>query len=239
MSQQQEEHWRQFHGTELGGFLTQIYGNKGAQSRVSYPIINKKNKSFEPTSSFVSSGNPSKDMRHVKEVKVIVPQFKKLSVGGKKSQVEYIPRRKSENIIKAEIDDIKIKSQYYRPPVSRLISSDAEKERYSQICAYKGGKGLPQELTQPVGEAPFELAQRLKETKRIDGVRSKRNPSRSITAQALSVEEELAQQIMIEIDERRKYVQEMRLLGSLSNVEERRLLDEIASRVAHLKSYDN
>jgi len=36
--------------------------------------------------------------------------------------------------------------------VRRLLSTEEEKSRLQEICAYKGGKGLPEELLLPVGK---------------------------------------------------------------------------------------
>ena len=48
-------------------------------------------------------------------------------------------------------------------PAHFAARGDAEKQRISEIFTYRGGKGLPEELTVPVQEeTPFDRIQRLK-----------------------------------------------------------------------------
>lgn len=42
--------------------------------------------------------------------------------------------------------DLKMRTESYRPAHIRPVG-DAEKTRYGEICAFKGGKGLPENLT--------------------------------------------------------------------------------------------
>lgn len=219
--------------------MTQIYGNKGAQGKVNYPSARRQNSiPFAPSKSFVASGSVMKDDSMTRRpVKIQTPQFK--SQIAKKAPVDAIPKRRSEETISKEMSEIKMRQQYYRPPPIKAISSENEKERLRQINTYKGGKGLPEELTQPVGEAPFERIQRVKEEDRMEQVRQRRNPGMSrLAASAMSVEEELAQHVMSEIEERRAHLAEMRTIRALSAVEETKLLSEIQVRVNELKKYD-
>merc|ERR1712100_938081 len=93
---------------------------------------------------------------------------------------------------------------YYRPAYTKPISTSEEKDRYNQICSYHGGKGLPQELTQPEGEAPYEVQLKKKEADRLAKLRAKYRKDTANVSEAapLSNKEMLLNDISNEIQER-------------------------------------
>jgi hypothetical protein len=160
---------------------------------------------------------------------------------GASRPVDNIPRRKQESVIRAELDDIRLRQNHYRPAYTQAISSEAEKQRFSEICTYKGGKGLPVVL--PVSDAPFEIAEKARISKLNEEHRARRNGGVVPTAHRsskpnISVDEQLAMQITSEIDDRRSYIEEMKSAGKLSAQDETRLKGEIASRLQELKRLD-
>ena len=216
------ENWKQFQGTELGGLMSQLYGNQN-RPKINYPKPKVAPKplpsDFRCLGSKVDAVDPRKVTRRV--VNVSVPKVG----GGLKSNDDYdqhssrhvdmIPKRKNMDKIKEEMDDIVMRNNYYRPAYTQPISSDSEKDKLNQIFTFKGGKGLPEELTHPVGKAPFELEAIRKEKERVNLIREKRGfvKQKPITSTPLSENEQLAQQISHEIDERRSYLQEMKEIG--------------------------
>lgn len=114
----------------------------------------------------------------------------------------------------------------------------------NQIFTFKGGKGLPTELTHPEGEMPLEVASKRKEMERMDAVRLKRGlaPNRAAPSAGgrgrapLSENEQLAEHISSEIEERRQHLEEMLELGQLKPEKERQLRAEIATKVRELQS---
>eukprot|EP00607_Mallomonas_marina_P000629 CAMPEP_0182428408 /NCGR_PEP_ID=MMETSP1167-20130531/22911_1 /TAXON_ID=2988 /ORGANISM="Mallomonas Sp, Strain CCMP3275" /LENGTH=249 /DNA_ID=CAMNT_0024611311 /DNA_START=185 /DNA_END=931 /DNA_ORIENTATION=- len=242
------DNWRQFNGTELGGLMNQLYGND--RPKINYPKPKKKETPALPTGPFIAGNNPTaSDPRKASKqnVKVAVP---KPSSGGsyrRFSEVECIPKRKSESVIKQEIDDIKMREMYYRPAYSKPISTESEKNRLSQVCEYKGGKALPAELIAPSRDTPEELLQKKKENERLEQIRQKRLGNKSNSSsytvgyrrKELSPKEQLAQQISLEIDERREYMQEMLKIGSLHAAEEAKLTAEIKSRIQEITRLEN
>jgi hypothetical protein len=231
------ENWKQFQGTELGSLLGSIYGNK---PKINYPKPKTSNKALSHgnfiSGSKVDAVDPRKATR--KPVDVDLPSFtKKSSAITPAHAVDFIPRRRQETAIRAELEEIQLRQNHYRPAYTQAISSEAEKQRLSEICTYKGGKGLPVVL--PVSEAPFEIAERNRITRLNEEHRARRNGGSTVAVPrskaAVSVDEQLAMQITSEIDERRCYIEDMKKQGRLSAQEETSLKGEMASRLQELK----
>jgi len=242
------ENWRQFQGTELGGLLSSIYGGS-RRGLVKYPVPKKSAAAFDPASakfrpvnSTLQTTDPTKATR--RSVRVAVPR----PSGGESKenlslQVSSLPTRRSEEVIRAELDEITMRQRAYRPAY-HAPKGEEEKERLAQICMYKGGKGLP--IVLPVGETPMELAARNAQQKKNDAFVQQRRLARgderaSAAAMAvlrsprrMSVEEKMAEQISREIDERCAHLEEMREIG-ISKAEEKAIIADINARAAELE----
>jgi hypothetical protein len=239
MEDEKMENWKQFNGTELGGLMNKIYGNEG-KPQINYPRLKTKPREnvdpFLPCGGNPGAVDPRKATR--KKVEVEVPKLGR-SEKSSRSAVQSIPRRRQESVIKAELDEISMRAAHYRPAHTRAISTDAEKDKYSQICAFKGGKGLPEELLQPIGEAPFELEAKRKEADRLSKLRIKYRGPDAVPVQSrqLSHREVMATQLTQEINERCDYLDSMKAIGA-SVAETAVVRAEIAQRVAELKRMD-
>jgi len=237
MSEEKKDNWRQFQGTELGGLMSQIYGNERPQ--INYP--KPKMKPSKPAGPFIPGGanpdasDPRKSTK--RSVSIDVPKPSSKSTGRSYAMIDCIPRRKNENAIKSEIEEIKMKQMHYRPAYVKPISTESEKDRLSQVNEYKGGKCLPAEITLPAREAPFELLERQKEKDRLDKLRNKSNINPPRIKAPISVREELAEQISAEIEERRSHLEEMLKLG-ISPADEMRIRNEIKDRIKELQKID-
>jgi Uncharacterised protein family (UPF0193) len=232
----EEPHWQQFRGTELGGLLTSLYGRPTPE--INYP--KPKQKAFQPSGKFLGAGTKvgARDPRQAtrRDVAIVIPKPTGGSQVQRPAAVDCIARRRQADTIKAELDDIAMRISHYRPANTRAVD-EREKERFAQICTYKGGKALPEGLVLPVGDAPFELAQKRAEQERLAKVRAKRFPNSvpiSHPTQPLTPSEQLKEQIAAEINERREHLAEMRELG-IKPQDERRIKQEIASRVSELE----
>ena len=240
------ENWRQFQGTELGGLLSSIYGG-ARRGMVKYPVLKKSTAEFDPAAakfrpvnSTLQTTDPTKATR--RSVRVAVPR----PSGGESKenlslQVSSLPTRRSEEVIRAELDEITMRQRAYRPAY-HAPKGEEEKERLAQICMYKGGKGLPVVL--PVGETPMELAARNAQQKKNDVFVQQRRLARGderasaaamqvLRSPRMSVEERMAQQISREIDERCAHLEEMRDIG-ISKAEEKAIIADINARAAEL-----
>jgi hypothetical protein len=243
------ENWKQFQGTELGSLLGSIYGSKSA-IKINYPKVkansssNLEKKDFIPGGAKLDASDPRKITRKSVNLKVPKPVGRNnsgVNLDGSDENgyklIDIIPKRRSADVIKNEIEDIRMRQEKYRPAHVQAYSSDREKDRLNQIFTFKGGKGLPEELTHPVGEAPFETQQRQKEKERLDSIRMKRGlmvvnqPSEP----RLSVNEQMAQHISREIEERTQHYEEMKKIGGISAEQDRRMRQEIAIKVDELK----
>lgn len=243
------ENWKQFQGTELGSLLGQIYGNQN-RPKIQYPKFKTSSsstvskKDWLPGGGKVDAVDPRKATR--RPVNINVPKLTgnssetNLDIDARSGlkAIDIIPKRKGADVIKQEIDDIRMRQERYRPAYVKPVSVDAEKDRLNQIFTFKGGKGLPTELTHPEGEMPMERIQKMKERERVEAIKIKRGlatlPATTTYTPTLSVQEQLAEQITEEINNRRNYLEEMKGLG-LKPSEERRLKLEIASKISELE----
>jgi hypothetical protein len=142
------ENWRQFQGTELGGLMSRLYG--GDKPQINYP--KPKQKKFQPAGGFIGLGAKAgaDDVRKhtiIKAPPVDVPVVGTGSGRRKKfAAVDFIPKKRGESDSRKEIEDIKMRDNYYRPAAGPAYSSEAEKEKLSQINQYRVERAFPWSL---------------------------------------------------------------------------------------------
>ena len=133
------ENWKKFNGTEIGSYLSKIYGKK---SNINYPTTsnsNTKQTTFQPNQPFKNSGKVEHTVKSRTNEKNLVPLPKRKVKEIKLiAAVDLIPRRKNETNITNELNNIKLQQQHYRPAYPKALSTDEEKDRLNQICRYKG-----------------------------------------------------------------------------------------------------
>lgn len=234
------ENWRQFQGTELGNLMAQLYGNQN-KPKINYPkprtVPSLPQKDFIPGGSNFDAVDPRKVTR--RSVNMIVPKVASRPMEVHKP-IDIIPKRRNAEKIKLELDDINMRNTYYRPAHVKPTSCDYEKERLNQIFSFKGGKALPEELTNPIGLTPMELAERKRETDRIATIKERRGITKQVVvANVLNSSEQFAQHIVQEIEERRLHLEEMKRLGALKPSDEAALKSEIATKLRELKMYES
>jgi hypothetical protein len=212
------EHWKQFQGTQLGGLLSGIYGSN--RPVINYPKPKKSSNSFIPGAVKFNSGggkvgstDPRKSTRRSTD-NLIVPKVNGRS--GRNENVyhpiDLLDRRKGADAIKLECDKEVDRQRHYRPGNFKSTSSDAEKDRLSQIFTFHGGKILPSDVSAPKTLAPFEIAQQKKEfdgrnnVRLSRGLKPKNSNKMNINTKSLSTSETMADQISSEIQERSDYL---------------------------------
>jgi len=248
MSGEDNQAWRQFHGTELGGLLSSIYGGQRRQIRYPTPKRNPFDPSavkFRPVNSTLQASDPTKTTR--RSVEVAVPRnFGKTESKENLLAVNAIPSRRSEEAIRVELEEINMRQRNYRPAYVQP-RGDLEKERLAQICMYKGGKGLPVVL--PVGETPMEAAAKKSLQQKNAAFLLQRRIARgdqrafetagsggkSQVSPRMSTEDKLAEQIRKEIEERSDHLEEMRAIG-ISAKEDARLQSDISRRIEEMRN---
>ena len=218
--------------------MSQLYGNQN-KPKINYPkprtTPSLPPKEFIPGGSKLDAADPRKATR--RSVSLIVPKVA-TRVPESIKPIDIIPKRRHAEKIREELDDIVMRNTCYRPAHIKPSSTEYEKERLNQIFSFKGGKALPEELTNPVRETPMELSAKKKEAERIAAIRERRGISQKVVAAAvLSNSEQFADQIVQEINDRRQYIEEMRSMGALKPAIEAALKAEIASKLNELKDY--
>ena len=172
-----------------------------------------------------------KEKTEIKVVKVPkVGQHKNVETkAGSLLHVSSIPRRKSEKSCKESVEEIYVKSRNYRPPNKVTNVSDvSEKERLSEINAYGGGKALPNELTMPKQSPPSEIKRRLHPKDELD------NDNKGQVDGGTST---MTEQIINEIEDRRKFQIEMEKIGK-GDFTRDRTVKEISDRMTELMRLD-
>jgi hypothetical protein len=243
--------WKAFDtSSEAGRLLRQIYGNKPPPVNVPLPRKSKTTKvpteNWRPVSNKPDQVDPRNATRSLAdEKKVKVPH--KVKAAPSYSRIDFVERRRNGSVIKEEIDDALMRLEAYRPAHTRPVG-EGEKERFGEICAHKGGKILPSELTAPsLDVLPSEHLRKMKEAERIARVNrrraglpeeddSQRNKKDGCGPLGGTVGA-LAEAIVGEIEERREHLAQMESIGVRSE-NERVIAGEIKARVNELRRLD-
>lgn len=243
---QDQQNWQQFNGTQLGSVLAGIYGNK---PKINYPVPKQAKNAFDPNKVKFKPCNapvvhgaqdPRKTTRRDVSNMAVPTGFRgEAARPGPFHAISYVPHRRGAAEIKAEMETVNDRQRHYRPAVRRVIG-ESEKDRYSQVCAYKGGKIMMPELTPPSSEAPFEIAAKINAIemdKKFRATRkglSNRHNNTVPTPAAKTEEQQMASLIQAEIEERCNYLEEMKAIGAISKSEIQTLQAEIKSRTLEL-----
>lgn len=246
------ENWKKFQGSELGSLLAGIYG--GTRPKINYPKPKQSKRAPDITESTwravsnkPSAVDPRKTTRR-DTAGMFVPKVNGGKARSKLALVDCIPQRRNESSIKQEMDSVKSKITAYRPARTHGGRGVDEKDRLGQIFEFKGGKALPDELTGFVQEAPFEREARRKENlinskyKIVNGQKYKVEEttlaSSNVGAKSTpDYNEQLAEQILGEIDERREYLNDMR--GNLTQQQQDTIKMEMQTRLFELQKLDS
>ena len=223
------------------------------------PLPRRAGKSKVPTESWRPGGgsaaavDPRKATRNLAKERT-VPTVRRARSERAYSRIDFVERKKTTAVIQGELDDARMRTGAYRPAHVRPIG-ESEKERFGEICAYKGGKILPKELTGiTLDVMPHERAAKAKEAERIRKVRRRRaglpeeDPeeelARLMASQAKTKgngggqKAALAEQLGVEIEERRQYLADLEQAGEQNFDAERRIAMEISQRVGELRRVD-
>lgn len=217
-----DQNWNVFRkDTECGRLLSRLYGSTvDASCQISYPKLNIKADDTSKRSPWGIEGS-----KHNKGGKIDIKKRAKSvrvpKVGKTKDnsfihdKISLLPRRKSESACKSTVQESTSYRSAYRPPNRSFTTSAMEKDRLSNLFE-RGGKGLPQELT----TLPLQKEKLGKEV-------SEPGPSES----------EMANQIFSEIQERRRFQEEMENSGA-GDESRATILTDITKRMKELMKLD-
>jgi hypothetical protein len=183
--------WKIFgSGTPAGRLLARLYGvdHVNRHSLITYPKVKKLSKPLnnEPlqqtrpqwrnAGNAGGAANSGTQCDKTKAEKLLsIPKVGRRSDSLQpRSQVEKIPRRKSNRACQVDVEMIHMKRTAYRPPSTKAYATDQEKKRLNEIFTHKGGYALPEELTHPVSETSSEVQWRNKESRRVQSILAKR-----------------------------------------------------------------
>lgn len=260
-----EENWRIFPSkTKTGRLLARLYDVEHHGTKINYPKlkVNKQidngaqhRQSWRAVNAKYGSTDPCGfKFDHKKAKSVQTPKF-----GGStcrdqlQSKVDVMPKRKSKHSCEKDLIMRKDATTSYRPP-NKACLNEYEKNRLSDVFACKGGSALPQELVHPTSATQAESKWEENEHRRIAEAKRKRtmklqgNHHLSImsddvgcgleaSVQDIDPKIELKKQLVQEIEDRRKFQNEMEVLGAGSPTRTR-LAQEISSRMFQLSSLD-
>jgi len=228
--------WQAFDtSTEAGRMLKKLYGGAAGHPNIAYPKLTTKPAPTGPKPSFVGGGARvgARDPRDAsrKKVSVAVPHRKRPE--SQYRPIDFVRRKKTVGAIEEGMADMRMRNDAYRPPRTRVFSTEDEKARLQEKCQYGGGKGLPREMTMPAGPCPSELRAELKEEQRVAKEWRKRRgepePAPRAAPPPPDLRVELVDTISAEIDDRQRFLDSMAKLGQ-HNDNTRRIESEIATR---------
>ena len=241
----QEENWKAFrkNNTEAGRLLARLYGVEGvcdARAKISYPKPKQQKRTFlahrQVWRDVGSSARDPKEQKHNRAgaAAVSVPKFRQKQIK-QKAAIDCIPRRKPASICMSERE----KQEAYRPPTKPAVSAE-EKEKLCEINTFRGGKGLPRDLTHPEGELPSSILRREEEEKRKLLTNAKGDKDANSMSTSKASTDLLFDQVVKEIKERQQFQLEMELAGvdSKSRQSMETINIEILSRIKELYRLD-
>ena len=263
-----EPEWRVFRrDTEAGRLLSRLYGTNTAststststntstrtrtcnstQDEINYPQIKTKDTDLSSRSrwnsgsTYVHSNEEHSSIleKQKKAASVRVPKVGSRNINRrgqgqghrnrnpKHLSIEAIPRRKTQNSCNEMIEGIKSQSKHYRPP----ITSDHDKDKKKLCDEFEngGGKCLPLELT--------ALPSSTTDTDNCNCVDDSTSPSAG-DEMKLGFATEMANQIVLEIQERRAHQLEMEKNGAGEETMRVKVVKDIAERMRELMMYD-
>lgn len=251
--------WKIFgSGTPAGRLLARLYGvdHVNRHSLVTYPKVKVPSKPLnnEPLQEtrpqwrnvgYAGAANSGTQCDKAKAAKLLsIPKVGRRSDSLQPhSEVEKIPRRKSNRACQVDVETIHMKQTAYRPPWTKAYATDQEKKRLNEIFTHKGGYALPEELTHPVTEMPSEVQWRNQESKRVQTLAKRRGggvcPQPMDDAVMGSSNNEIRfVDLAGEVKERKYFQMELEKTGYFDQETLTAVTHEISSRIRELKNID-
>lgn len=156
--------------TEAGRLLKRLYGASAGHPNIEYPKLNlgrtnaNDSKIFIPAGAKVGATDPRAATRRTAVIKV--PRRPRASP--EVHAIDRVQHRRNKEAINQAIVDTRMRSNAYRPPATRAVSTLAEKARVQEKFQYGGGKALPEEMIHWKGPLPSQLRRDALERERVE-----------------------------------------------------------------------
>lgn len=232
--------WKAFDtSTEAGRMLQRLYGAAAGHPNIEYPAVAVQAKAkqaapFIPAGAKLDAADPRSSQRK-RRTAVKVPR--RVRDIPEIHAIDCVQRRRHHQAIQEVAADGRMRTEAYRPPATRAVSTAAEKARVQEICQYGGGKALPDEMTHPSGPLPSQLKSRARERKRVAKEWYKRrgdDPPDEPQVSQPDVATQLVDAIAAEIDDREAYLDRLLQLGQGHTQQAREVQHEISIRTREL-----
>jgi len=257
MMSEHKQNWKVFNdGSEAARLLSRLYGvSPSASDLITYPKVKIKKRQLPLRWNAVSKDSSNNDKKNYKSnVRSLkIPKFGNARTNMNNSTLDLIdilPRRKKVQTCLQEIEKVDEMMSAYRPP-NRTCLSETEKERLSNVFAFKGGTALPTELTHPISLMPEEVEWDKKEKNRVNKAKEKRRSKLNdvdnvhgcsefttlLHEKEKEVTEQLVDQIVLEIEERRMFQKQMEQ-EECGEASRKKIACEISLRLIQLQKLD-
>jgi len=250
-----DQSWRSFGmDTEAGRLLNKLYAGSLRKPTINYPPVRtrkKMNEENKPT--FIPGGGNVGVNARAKTKKDTSSLFVPKVGMGKKQQrshaIDLITKRKPKQEIIDQRKEANVQRNRYRPPHRKEVATDSQKRLLQAHFQFKGGKILPETGTmQPIeGHLPLQLVsgKPSQARKRAAAVKVAAEAAAKEAAAAdpestrlLQLEKDF-EEVMDEIDERKKFLDEMLQFGSKEVAKHKdTVMAEIGGLVRRAKDLD-
>jgi hypothetical protein len=218
--------WRSFGmDTEAGRLLNKLYAGSQQKPTINYPPVRvRKQKEGQQKPTFIPGGGNSNVNPRLKQRKdtssLYVPKVGRGPKAKKTHAIDRISRRKTKDTIFNKRSEDEVERMRYRPPLQRPIATESNKRLLQATFQFKGGKCLPETGTmQPIeGHLPLQLVTgklshaKARKNLKEQNLKEKENKIDEEHAKLLEMEKEF-EEIMDEIDDRKKFLDEMVQFG--------------------------
>lgn len=240
-----EDAWRSFSmDTPAGRILSKLYQGQ-RKPVVSYPKLRRRPRGAASTcgqpsaaaGAFIPAGGRlGVDSRAGGEWRDKQKAVKAPRMGGERRQwhpIELIGSKKREGAIKAESSDA-ARRDFWGPGRTKSLSTAAEKERLQAAFTWQGGKALPEGMLP--GKSAIPTALTTQTAAKASAAAAAATGARRDDPTA--AKQDRFDEIMVEIEQRKSFLDNMRSMGEARPVE-RRIQAEIQDRVRELEALDS
>ena len=250
-----DQSWRSFGmDTEAGRMLNKLYAGS-LKPTINYPPVRVRKSSQNGTKpTFIpGGGNVNVDAR-LKQRKdtssMFVPKVGRGAKPRKSHAIDCITKRKTKKEIFQKRGEDEVQRMRYRPPLRKAVATESNKRLLQATFQFKGGKCLPETGTMQAmdGHLPLQLVTGKPSFARQRAAQAKAAAAAEATAQENAADPNFAkllrfeqdfEEVMDEIDERKKFLDDMLQYGNKEVTKHKdKAMAEIGGLVRRAKELD-